>query len=422
MQIISKVTLLLSMLALGLGACSTQDEPVEQEATGEGTESHGEEVGQGEEGTVRLSPAQMQAIGLKLGPLQNRNLTATTKVTGELEVPPQSEASVSATVGGNVQVIKVIEGENVKKGHTLALLSHPDLVQMQVDLQEAASRLQYLEQEYKRQQRLYEQKVGSGRDLQEATSNYNTNKAQVEGLKSRLRILGLNPNTILTGKIIQSIPVVSPISGAVQKVNVNTGQYVSPQEQMFTIVDRSQIHADLMVFENDMGKVKVGQKVYFTVANSADKEYTATVYNISPAFEKDVKAVHLHADIAGSVKNLIPGTYIEGRIAVDSTTALALPEEAIVQDGDQTFIFVKVGEAAAEEEHAEEVTTNKKNASKVTSKVWVFKQIPVATGASANGWMEVKLLETIPDNAQVAYSGAYNLISEMKKGSTEHGH
>lgn len=422
MQIISKITLLLSMLALGLGACSTQDEPVEQEAAGEGVEGHAEGEEQGEEGTVRLSPAQMEAIGLKLGPLQNRNLTATTKVTGELEVPPQSEAIVSATVGGNVQEIRVIEGDVVKKGQALAFLAHPELVQMQVDLQEAASRLQYLEQEYKRQQRLYEQKVGSGRDLQEATANYNANKAQVEGLKSRLRILGLNPNSILTGKIFQSVPVVSPISGAVQKVNINTGQYVSPQEQMFTIVDRSKIHADLMVFENDMAKVKVGQKVYFTIANSADKEYTATVYNISPAFEKDVKAVHLHADIEGSIKNLIPGTYIEGRIAVDSTTALALPEEAIVQEGDQTFIFVKVGEGAAEEEHGEEANSNTKSASKTAAKVWVFKQIPVATGASANGWVEVKLLETIPDGAQIAYNGAYNLISEMKKGSTEHGH
>ncbi|PRY13837.1 cobalt-zinc-cadmium efflux system membrane fusion protein [Pontibacter ummariensis] len=418
MQIIPKVTFLTGVLALGLGACSTPDEPAqEQEIAAAETGDHVEE------GTVRLSPAQLEAIGLKLGPLQSRNLSATTKVTGELEVPPQSEANVSATVGGNIQEIKVIEGDKVKKGQTLALLTHPDLVQMQVDLQEAASRLQYLEQEYQRQQRLYEQKVGSGRDLQEATANYNTSKSQVEGLKSRLRILGLNPNSILAGRIFQSVPVISPISGAVQKVTVNTGQYVSPQEQMFIIVDQSQLHADLMVFENDIAKVKVGQKVYFTVANSADREYTATVYNVSPAFEKDVKAVHLHADIEGGTENLIPGTYIEGRIAVDSTTALALPEEAVVQEGNQAFIFVKTSEVDAEA-HAEgaATTAGAPGSTSGAARTWVFKQVPVQTGASDSGWVEVKLLEPIPEGSQIAYNGAYNLISEMNKGDTEHGH
>ncbi|GAB3833108.1 efflux RND transporter periplasmic adaptor subunit [Pontibacter rugosus] len=320
-----------------------------------------------------------------------------------------------------MQEIKVIEGDKVRKGQTLALLTHPELVQMQVDLQEAASRQQYLEQEYQRQQRLYEQKVGSGRDLQEATSNYNTSKAQVEGLKSRLRILGLNTGSILSGKIFQSVPVVSPISGYVQKVNITNGQYVSPQEQMFSVVDRSQLHADFMVFEKDVSKVKVGQKVSFTVANAAGREYMATVYNMSPAFEKDARAVHLHADIEESIENLIPGMYLEGRIATDTTTALALPETALVQEGAQSFIFIKTGEVDAEA-HADEANRAGEKApatgEQTAGKVWVFKQVPVVTGASNNGWIEVKLLQPLPDSAQIVYKGAYNLIAEMKKGET----
>lgn len=421
MHIKSKINVLLFVLLSIFGACGSPEEPVaEQETQGEEAEGHAEE-----EGTMRMSPQQMESIGLQLGTLQSRNLSGNIKVTGELEVPPQSEANVSATVGGNVQEIKVIEGDKVRKGQTLALLAHPELVQMQVDLQEAASRLQYLEQEYQRQQRLYEQKVGSGRDLQEATSNYSTSKAQVEGLKSRLRILGLNTGSILSGKIFQSVPVVSPISGYVQKVNITNGQYVSPQEQMFSVVDRSQLHADFMVFEKDVSKVKVGQKVIFSVANAAGREYTATIYNMSPAFEKDVRAVHLHADIEGSTENLIPGMYLEGRIATDTTTALALPETAVVQEGEQSFIFVKTGEADAEahadeENHAEEEAPA--TGEQTAGKVWVFKQVPVVTGASSNGWIEVKLLQPLPDNAQIAYTGAYNLISEMNKGATEHGH
>ncbi|MBF9252220.1 efflux RND transporter periplasmic adaptor subunit [Pontibacter sp. 172403-2] len=424
-----KSIVLLGLLSLAFSACSNESEPAGNQAgpNEDATAASGnhEAAEAHEEGTVRMSPLQLEAVGLKLGTLQNRNLSTAIKVTGELEVPPQSEANVSAIVGGNVQSIKVVEGDKVRKGQTLAVLSHPDLVQMQVDLQEAAGRLQYLEQEYQRQQRLYEQKVGSGRALQEATSNFTATKAQVAGLKSQLDILGLNTKSVLSGKIYQSVPVVSPISGYVKKVNVTTGGYVSPQEQMFAIVDNSQLHADFMVFEKDIAKVKEGQKVRFTVANAGNQSYTATIYAVGKAFEEEPKAVHVHADIDGKTDNLIPGMYIEGRLAVDEVTTLALPEEAVVQDGDQAFIFVKTGEADAGEEHAAETTAaaGEKAApepAQASGKSWVFKQVPVITGASDNGWVEIKLSQPLPDSAQVAYNGAYNLLSEMGKGETEH--
>ncbi|WP_347160300.1 efflux RND transporter periplasmic adaptor subunit [Pontibacter chitinilyticus] len=410
MHIKNNIGLLLGALLL-LGACNTPDK---QAAQREAAAAH-TEAGAQEAGTVKLTPAQAEAVGLELGPLQNRNLSATTKVTGELEVPPQSLAEVSAVVGGNVQEIKVIEGDKVRKGQTLALLTHPELVQMQVDLQEAASRLQFQEQEYRRQQRLYAQQVGSGRDLQEATSNFKAGKAQVEGLKSRLRILGVSPARVLSGNISQSVPVVSPISGAVQQVSVNTGQYVPPQQRMFTVVDKSQLHADFRVFEKDMAKVKVGQSVYFTIGNSPGKEYRAVVYNISPAFEQDVKAVHLHGDIRGETEGLIPGTYIEGRIATDSATVPALPEAAVVQEGGQEFVFYKTGE-----EPGGDAARAGNSAAPGAGQGWVFKRVPVATGSMGDGWVEVRPLEQVPDSARFAYSGAYNLVSEMGKGETEH--
>lgn len=410
------------LLLVFFSACndSGTSAPQEDEHAEEG-EGHQEEAM--EEGTVRLSSLQIEAIGLKLGELENRNLSSAIKVTGELEVPPQSHADVSATVGGNVREIKVIEGDQVRKGQVLAYLEHPELVQMQVDLQQAASRIEFLRQEYERHQRLYEQKVGSGKDLQEATANYNAAKAGLEGLKSRIQLLGLNPNSVLSGKIYQAVPVTSPINGSVGEVNVNLGQYVSPQDKLISVIDRSDIHADFMAFEKDIAKVKVGQQVMFTVANDADRQYTAIVYNISPAFENEPKAVHLHADIQGNTENLIPGTYVQGRIIVDTASSLALPQDAIVQEGEQSYIFIKTGEVDTQE-HAQETpgTAKASTANGAAGKSWVFKQIPVVTGGSDGGWVEVKPLQPIPQGAQIAYNGAYNLVSEMKKGETEHGH
>ena len=59
--------------------------------------------------------------------------------------------------------------------------------------------------------------------------------------------------------------MVSPIEGYIRTVEVKTGQYVKPETEMFEIVNIEHIHADLMVFEKDMHKVKVGQRVKFNV-------------------------------------------------------------------------------------------------------------------------------------------------------------
>lgn len=378
-----------------------------------------------EEGRVSLTPMQRQAINLKVGPLQYKNISTAIKTTGELQVPPHNEANISAIVGGNVYKINVIEGDKVQKGQTLALLEHPDFVQMQVDLQESASRLDYLQKEYKRQQNLYEQKVGSGKAFQEAQANYTSTKARVEGLKTKLNILNLNTRKILEGEIYRFIPIISPIRGFIKEVNIKMGQYAGPPEILFGVIDNSHIYADLMVFEKDVYKVKKGQKVTFTVANEPKDSYTGKIYAVGKTFEEYPKAVLVHAEIEGNTDNLIPGMYIEGRITINDIPTLALPETAIVSEGEESFIFVKTEEAEHKEENKKKSGLEKEAVSKKHNPSggnWTFKRVVVVTGAEDNGWVEVKLLEPLPDSVKVAYNGAYKLISEMGKGETGHGH
>lgn len=408
----TKLTLILAVLACTVlfTACGSQANQNPQQ------ETPGEHAGEEQtEGTVSLTSMQREFIGLELGALQNRNLTGTIAVTGELELPPQYEANVSAIVGGNVSTIHVIEGDEVQKGQTLALLEHPDFVQMQVDLQQNSSRLAYLKQEYERRQNLYEQGVGSGKAFQEAQAEYISVKARVEGLKAKLNMLNLNVDNILEGEVYRTIPVVSPIKGFIQSVPIRIGEYVAPGDLLVEVVDNSHIHADLMVFEKDVYKVKEGQKVRFTVANAPKREYTATIYSVGKTFEQAPKAVRVHAEIEGDTKNLIPGMYIEGRIAVNSASVPALPEAAIVGEGEESYIFIKTEEASHQKKAGAGTSPD------ASEKSWVFKQIPVSTGVQDNGWVEVNFFEPLPDSAQIVYNGAYKLISEMGKSEAGHG-
>jgi cobalt-zinc-cadmium efflux system membrane fusion protein len=360
---------------------------------------------------VEITDVQMKAVNIKLGKFEKRNLRTSVKANGVLELPPQNKANVSAMLGGSVKSIMIIEGDFVKEGATLALLEHPQFIELQQDYLEALNNFQFIKQDYERKKKLYEENISSGKEYQKTESEYKTVSSKLNSLKAKLEMLGLNLNEIEEGKISTSVPIKAPIHGYVRKIEINIGTYVEPQKDMFEIVDNHHIHIDLLVYENDINKVKKGQKVNFRVSNLGDKELQAKIFAVGKAFEEDLKAVRIHAEIENQDNNLIPGMYVDGRIIVDDYEVNSLPETALIREGESSFIFIKT-----EEEH------NEKEKESNEQEHLRFKKIPVRTGASDNGFTEILTLEEIPDDSQVVIYGAYYLDSEMSKGDAEHQH
>ncbi len=315
-------------------------------------------------------------------------------------MPPQNEASVTTIIGANISSIKVIEGDKVEKGQVLAYITHPDLIQLQSTYSSNWNELQYLEQDFNRQQKLYDEKIGSGKELQRVKSDFQSKKSVVNGLAAQLKLLGIPTSKIQNGAIIEQIAVRSPIEGFVRLVEVKTGQYVAPQMELFEIVNLEHIHADFMVFEKDIAKVKEGQKIQFKV-ESIENELEASVYSVGKNFEQNPKAIHIHAEIEDKSGLLLPGMYVRGRILTADSMGQALPEGAVIRDDGKDYIF------AAKKGNKEE---------------WEFTPIEVVAGITTNGWTEIKLLEPLSKNTTVAWNNAYYLIAEMQKGETEHSH
>ena len=355
-----------------------------------------------EEGIVELTKEQAETIGLEMNTLERKSLGNTIKVTGQLELFPQDRANISPFVGGNVRSIKVIEGDKVNKGQVLAYLEHPDIITMQQEYQEKNDELVFLKQDFERKQTLYDKGVSSGKEFQMAQSKFRSTSSSVNGLRSKLRLLGINTDQVLKGQIYSAVPITTPISGYVDEVMISLGDYVAPQTKMFTVSDNSEIHVDFKVYEKDIRKVKVGQEIYFTVAAKPDELLKAKIHAIGKTFETDPKALHVHADVHNEDKELLPGMYVEGRIVQDQKMAFAVPEDAIIKEGEQSFIFI----LDADDEKGE----NKMK----------FKMIPVNVGIIDLGYVEINLPTEIVQDVKVVTKGAYTLSSEMIKGELGH--
>ena len=115
-----KTYILLFAVSLFVVACGDSGHNEEGHEHGGGEESEHHEHGEGHEEEVHFSEQQFQSLGMKSDTLPFRNISSYVEANGQLEVPPQNEAAVTAIMGSNVTLIKVIEGDKVSKGQVLA--------------------------------------------------------------------------------------------------------------------------------------------------------------------------------------------------------------------------------------------------------------------------------------------------------------
>lgn len=360
-----------------------------EEATKE--EHHEEEAS-----IVELTPEQVKIISLKLGKIEMKDLSGAIKVNGMLDVPPQNLVSISAPMGGFVKSTELLQGVKVTKGQAIVVMQHPDYIQMQQDFLETKSQLEYLELEYNRQKELSKDNVNSQKTLQQAKSQYESMLAKNAGLKSKLMMLGINGEKLTSQTMQNSITISSPISGYVTHVNVNIGMYVNPTDVMFKIVDTEHLHAELTVFEKDIPKIKLGQKVRFTLANETE-ERTATVYLIGREISTD-RTVRIHCHLDKEDLDLLPGMYLKAYVEAGTQRLSTLPNEAIVNFEGKDYVFV----AEKEANH--------------------FKMFEVTKGISELGYTEIVTKEGLNNESLIVINGAYDILAKIKNSEEEGGH
>jgi cobalt-zinc-cadmium efflux system membrane fusion protein len=385
------------VLALFLSACGNKKAAESTAAVA--TETKPKE----DENNVEISPEQFKSAGIILGSPEMKSMSGVLKVNGFIDVPPQNLVSITTQMGGIVRSSPLLPGTSVRKGQLVAILENQEYVQLQQDYLESKSQLELTDSEYRRQQTLALQNVNAQKVLQQAKSQYQVALARENALKQRLRLININPANLTAGSIRSQVSIFSPINGYVTKVNVNTGKFVNPNDVMFEIVDNSNLHVELNVFEKDAAKIRKGQKVRFTLTND-DTERTAVVQLVGGEINTD-KTVTVHAIAKGS-NGFIPGTYLKAFIETGSNEVVALPENGVVDFQGKKYIFIAVSAP-------KESTAQGGNGARH------YKMIPVEVGVSDAGYVAVNIPADTDTQGKVVLKGAYDLLSKMKNSEEE---
>ncbi len=362
------------------------------------------------ENTVEFNATQYKTAGIELGQVENKQISGTIKVNGLLDVPPQQMISVSAPLGGFLKSTSMLQGSRVKTGQLIAVLENLEFVQLQQDYLEAKNQFEFAKTDYERQQELAKENVNALKTLQQAKTTYTSWQTKENGLRVKLKMLNINLASLEAGQMTSTINLYSPINGYVTQVNVNIGKFVNSSDVIFQIVDTEHLHVELTVFEKDVPKLKIGQKVRFILANET-KERTATVYLLGRQISAD-RTIRIHCHIDKEDTNLLPGMYLKAMVETDGIEVPALPDNAIIDFQGKKYIFYQLSEALHSAMKDERTEQHKEE--------YHFTMIEIQIGNSELGFTEVILPTDFPaETAQIVVKNAYAILSKMKNSEEE---
>lgn len=416
-----KQIIIILAASLILFSCGSKGSSKEETA-GEKKEEHAEEGHSEAEGnTVSLTEEQMKTAEIELGTIELKNLTTSIRANGMLSVPNQNKALVTSVNSGVLKTLLIQPGSYVKKGQAIASVVNPDVARLQQELQTTNAQINLATIELRRQRELVEGNAAPLKNVQRVQTELATLQATRNALSKQLSAMGISAASVSRGNIITTITITAPISGTVSTVSAQIGSPVDQSTPIAEIVNNSQLHLDLFVYEKDLPKLHKNQVIHFTLTNNPGKEYDAKIYSIGTAFASESKTIPIHAVVFGNKEGLIEGMNITALISIGTSVLPAVPTDAIVSNGGQDYIFVRT-EAKPEEQHEEdEHKEEKKEEGHKDEPSVSFERVQVVKGSSDVGYTEIMPVKNLPPKTPIITKGAFFVMAKMTNtGGHEH--
>ena len=389
--------LLLILSTLFMMACGNKDSE-KAEGSKESSMNVEQPVATGTK-QITFTKDQYNLAGIETGAIEMRNLSNIIKLNGTIDVEPESMASVSAPLGGYLKTAGRLPGEAIKKGQILATIENPEFIQIQQGYLESLSRLQFLEEEFNRQKKLREEDINSAKTFQQVSSDYKITQGRVKAYEQQLALAGISRSSVQNGNITRTANLYAPISGFIKASNVNIGDYVSPQDVLFELVDLNDIHLALNAFERDLEKLEIGQTVKFSLSDDNTFNRTAEVFLIGKATGSDrITPVYSHLNKEDK-KGLLPGMYVKAWVESGTNKQNAIPSEAIVQYEGKDFVVLQTEE---------------------TEDGYTFKLEQVKKGIEQEGYAAITFAEgATVQNFKPVVKNAYSILSALRNSEEE---
>lgn len=342
-------------------------------------------------------------------------IAGTINATGKILVSEDRVAIIGPVHEGRLVRLYAGQGSNVKKGQKLADLESADIDQAEADYLKAVAdyenarrtseaEVKLAQATYDRTKLLYEKTITAGKNLEAAehdlalakataASSVAGTKAALTAARRHLLILGLKDADIdsLANKssLAAVFSLTSPIQGTVVERNATIGATVGTDANLFKIIDISRVWIDANVFEKDLERVRLGQEVKVKVPAFPGATFSGRVILVSSVVDPDTRSVKVRTEVPNPDGRLKPDMFANVEIITDlHSTAISIPQAALLSDGGKTVVFVADGNS--------------------------FKKRVVTAGIQGND--RVEIIDGLAEGDKVVVKGNYLLLQQSMPG------
>ena len=340
-----------------------------------------------EEGVVRIDPAVVQNIGVKIEPVKRMKLTKTIRTIGRVDYNERKIAMLTTKVSGWIEKLYVdYTGKFVRKGEPLFEIYSPELVTAQEEYLQAIN---------------YKQSVSKSNDpnIIEGANQL------VESAKKRLLYWDITEEQITeleeTKQIRKTLTLYSPVDGVVVEKNIFLGMKISPGMNLMKIADLSSVWIYADIYQYELPWVKVGEDAEVEISYIPGKILMGKVVYVYPFLQPETKTVKVRLEFENPGYLLKPDMYvnvnIKSKVAID---ALVVPEQSVIRTGTRDIVVVALGGGR-------------------------FKSVEVKLGVLADGYYQV--LDGLRENENIVISSHFlidsesNLKSALAQLTHQHG-
>ena len=283
---------------------------------------------------VQLSPQRLQSIGVKAAEVKQKMVSDEIRATGNVAVDETHLAYVQTRFSGYIQkVFADATYQYVRKGQPLFTIYSPDLV---------ATEREYLVAKQNQQQVARSTISGvasSAASLLDAASErlkqWGVPQREIDRLES-------------TGQVQQELEMDSPVSGYITERNALPNLTVQPETRLYTIADLSTVWVQAQVFQNDLGRIKVGDIATLTVDTFPGHTFNGRVNFIYPQLDMDTRTAKVRIVFPNPGLQLKPGMFVNVSLKVPMGKQLVVPASAVLQSGSRQIAFVDRGDGYLE--------------------------------------------------------------------------
>jgi cobalt-zinc-cadmium efflux system membrane fusion protein len=263
-------------------------------------------------------------------------------VTGVVTPNVDRSVPVLSLSGGRAVDIRAKLGDEVTKGQVLLVIDSPDVSQAFSDYQKAHADEVLAQQQLTRARDLYGRGAIARQELEAAENAEQKAQVDVRTAAQHITVLGADP-----GKPSPLVFIRAPISGSIVEQNVTSGTGVRSLDNspnLFTIADLSDVWVLCDVYENDLGRVQLGEPAEVRLNAFPGRVFAGHVRNISTVLDPSTRTAKVRLELANPRGLMRAGMFATATFR--SRTAqmrLMVPTTAVLRLHDQDWVFVPLG-------------------------------------------------------------------------------